>query len=68
MREVKAAELKKLMALDSRCRAIVNDMRNERAVIAYLEKQVASRKVMLAAHERKLAELREELKNAPNDI
>ena len=65
---MKAADLKRLMALDSRCRAIVNDMRDERAIIAYLEKQMVSHKVMLAAHERKLAELREELNNAPNDI
>lgn len=65
---MKAADLKKLMALQSMRRTIDNDVRDERAIITYLEKQVTSHKVMLAALERKLAELREELSDATIDI
>ena len=65
---MKAADLKRMMAADSRCKTLTKDISAQRAVVEYLEHALTSARVRLSIYERKLAEVRLEFENGQRDI
>lgn len=65
---MKAADLKRMMAADSRCKTLMKDITAQRAVVEYLERSLNGAKVRLCAYERELAEVRLEFENGQRDI